>query len=68
MVKSGNTFGLPALLLGSALGMSAFAQSSTPPAQTAQDQAAPSSSSSAMNVTMIETIDVIQTSDVSGAS
>jgi outer membrane protein OmpA-like peptidoglycan-associated protein len=49
MVKSGNTFGLPALLLGSALGMSAFAQSSTPPAQTAQDQAAPSSSSSAMN-------------------
>src|ERR1700724_992363 len=49
MMKSGNTFGLPALLLGSALGMSAFAQSSTPPAQTAQDQAAPSSSSSAMN-------------------
>src|SRR5712672_2119920 len=45
MVKSGNTFGLPALLLGSALGVSAFAQSSTPPAQPAQDQAAPSSSS-----------------------
>jgi outer membrane protein OmpA-like peptidoglycan-associated protein len=48
MMKSGTTFGLPALLLGSALGVSAFAQSSTPPAQPAQDQAAPSSSS-AMN-------------------
>jgi outer membrane protein OmpA-like peptidoglycan-associated protein len=45
MMKSGNTFGLPALLLGSALGVSAFAQSSTPPAQPASDQAAPSSSS-----------------------
>jgi len=45
MMKSGNTFGLPALLLGSALGVSAFAQSSTPPAQTTPDQAAPSSSS-----------------------
>ena len=44
MMKSGNTFGLPALLLGSALGVSAFAQSSTPPAQTT-DQATPSSSS-----------------------
>ena len=45
MMKSGNTFGLPALVLGSALGISAFAQSSTPPAQPAPDQAAPSSNS-----------------------
>ena len=49
MMKSGNTFGLPALLLGSALGVSAFAQStaqsSTPPAQATPDQSAPSSSS-----------------------
>ena len=45
MIKSGNTFGLPALLLGSALGVSAFAQSSTPPTQPTQDQATPSSSS-----------------------
>src|SRR5258705_6595751 len=46
MMKSGNTFGLPALLLGSALGVSAFAQSTTP--QTTQptpDQSTPSSSS-----------------------
>ncbi len=50
MMKSGNTFGLPALLLGSALGVSAFAQSSTPPTQPAQDQATPSSSST-MNPT-----------------
>ncbi len=47
MMKSGNTFGLPALLLGSVLGVSAFAQSSTPPTQPAQDQATPSSSSTA---------------------
>jgi outer membrane protein OmpA-like peptidoglycan-associated protein len=45
MMKSGNTFGLPALLLGSALGVSAFAQSSTPPAQSTSDQATPSSTS-----------------------
>jgi outer membrane protein OmpA-like peptidoglycan-associated protein len=45
MMKSGNTFGLPALLLASALGVSAFAQSSTPPTQPAQDQSTPSSSS-----------------------
>ena len=45
MMKSGNTFGLPALLLGSALGVSAFAQSSTPPTQPTPDQSAPSSSS-----------------------
>ena len=47
MMKSGTTFGLPALLLGSALGVSAFAQTSAP-AQP-QDQAAPSSTSVAMN-------------------
>jgi outer membrane protein OmpA-like peptidoglycan-associated protein len=45
MMKSGNTFGLPALLLGSALGVSAFAQSTTPQAQQPSDQTAPSSSS-----------------------
>jgi len=44
MMKSGNTFGLPALLLGSALSVSAFAQTSAPAAQP-QDQAAPSSTS-----------------------
>ena len=44
MMKSGNTFGLPVLVLGSALGISAFAQTSTPPTQTA-DQAAASSTS-----------------------
>jgi outer membrane protein OmpA-like peptidoglycan-associated protein len=43
MMKSGNTFGLPVLVLGSALGLSAFAQTSTPPTQTTQDQAASSS-------------------------
>jgi outer membrane protein OmpA-like peptidoglycan-associated protein len=47
MMKTGNTFGLPALLLGSALGVSAFAQSSTPPTQTTSDQSTPSSSSTA---------------------
>jgi outer membrane protein OmpA-like peptidoglycan-associated protein len=50
MMKSGNTFGLPALLLGSALGVSAFAQSSTPSTQPAPDQSTPSSSST-MNPT-----------------
>ncbi|NYF88116.1 OmpA family protein [Tunturiibacter empetritectus] len=48
MMKSGNTFGLPALLLCSALGISAFAQSSTPASQT-PDSAAGSSTSGAMN-------------------
>jgi outer membrane protein OmpA-like peptidoglycan-associated protein len=48
MMKSGNTFGLPALLLGSALGMSAFAQTSAPAAQTS-DPAAASSTSGSMN-------------------
>jgi outer membrane protein OmpA-like peptidoglycan-associated protein len=49
MMKTGTTFGLPALVLGSALGISAFAQSSTPATQTNPDQAAPSSTSSSMN-------------------
>jgi outer membrane protein OmpA-like peptidoglycan-associated protein len=49
MMKTGTTYGLPALLLGSALGISAFAQSSTPATQTNPDQAAPSSTSSSMN-------------------
>jgi outer membrane protein OmpA-like peptidoglycan-associated protein len=51
MMKSGTTFGLPALLLGSALGISAFAQTSTPAAQTtpATDPAAASSTNSSMN-------------------
>jgi len=48
MMKSGTTFGLPALLLGSALGISAFAQTSTP-ATPATDPAASSSNSGAMN-------------------
>jgi outer membrane protein OmpA-like peptidoglycan-associated protein len=48
MMKSGNTFGLPVLLLGSALGISAFAQTSTP-AATTTDSATTSSSSGAMN-------------------
>jgi outer membrane protein OmpA-like peptidoglycan-associated protein len=45
MMKSGTTFGLPALLLGSALGISAFAQTSTPTQTT--DPAASSSTSGA---------------------
>ncbi len=49
MMKSGNTFGLPVLVLGSALGISAFAQTSTPPTQTAPDQTAASSSSDKSN-------------------
>src|SRR6201985_159109 len=47
MMKSGTTFGLPALLLGSAMGLSAFAQTSTPPAQTTDSTAAPSTPTSA---------------------
>jgi outer membrane protein OmpA-like peptidoglycan-associated protein len=46
MMKSGSTFGLPALLLSSALGISAFAQTNTPATQTT-DPAASSSTSSA---------------------
>jgi outer membrane protein OmpA-like peptidoglycan-associated protein len=48
MMKSGSTFGLPALLLGSALGLSAFAQTSTPATQPS-DAAASTSTSGAMN-------------------
>src|SRR5271170_2949679 len=45
MMKSGTTFGLPVLVLGSALGVSAFAQSSATPTQTTNDQPAATSSS-----------------------
>jgi outer membrane protein OmpA-like peptidoglycan-associated protein len=45
MMKSGTTFGLPALVLGSALGIAAFAQTSTTPTQTTPDQTAASSTS-----------------------
>src|SRR5436190_8192131 len=44
MMKSGKTFGLPALVLGSALGVSAFAQSSTPATQTPDQSAQPAQS------------------------
>src|SRR6202046_3181886 len=47
MMKSGTTFGLPALLLGSAMGLSAFAQTSTPAAQTTDSTAATSTSGTA---------------------
>jgi outer membrane protein OmpA-like peptidoglycan-associated protein len=47
MIKSGTTFGLPALLLGSAMGLSAFAQTSTPAAQTTDSTAATSTSGTA---------------------
>jgi outer membrane protein OmpA-like peptidoglycan-associated protein len=43
MMKSGSTFGLPALVLSSALGLTAFAQTST--TQTTPDQTAPASTS-----------------------
>jgi len=45
MMKSGTTFGLPALLLGSALGLTAFAQTSTTPTQTTSNQTAATSTS-----------------------
>jgi len=45
MMKSGSTFGLPALVLGSALGLTAFAQTSTTPTQTTPDQTTASSTS-----------------------
>jgi outer membrane protein OmpA-like peptidoglycan-associated protein len=48
MMKPGNNFGLSVILLGSALGVSAFAQSSTPAAQPS-DPAAASSSTTSMN-------------------
>jgi outer membrane protein OmpA-like peptidoglycan-associated protein len=44
MMKSGTTFGLPVLVLGSAMGLTAFAQTSTQPTQKT-DQSAPSSTS-----------------------
>jgi outer membrane protein OmpA-like peptidoglycan-associated protein len=47
MIKSGTTFGLPAILLGSAMGLSAFAQTSTPAAQTTDSTAATSTSGTA---------------------
>ena len=49
MMKSGNNFGLSVLLLGSALGVTALAQSSAPATPPAQDQAAPPAASSSMN-------------------
>jgi outer membrane protein OmpA-like peptidoglycan-associated protein len=48
MMKPGNNFGLSVILLGSALGVSAFAQSSTPATQPT-DQAAASSPQSSTN-------------------
>ena len=45
MMKSGSTFGLPVLVLGSALGVTAFAQTSTTPMQTTNDQPAATSTS-----------------------
>jgi outer membrane protein OmpA-like peptidoglycan-associated protein len=44
MMKSGNTFGLPVLVLGSALGLTAFAQTSTTPTQTTDKSATTSTS------------------------
>ena len=51
MMNSGKTFGLPALLLGSAMGLSAFAQTSTPAAQTTDSTAATSTSGTAAPTT-----------------
>jgi outer membrane protein OmpA-like peptidoglycan-associated protein len=51
MIKSGTTFGLPALLLGSAMGLSAFAQTSTPAAQTTDSTAATSTSGTSTSAT-----------------
>jgi outer membrane protein OmpA-like peptidoglycan-associated protein len=51
MMKSGTTFGLPVLVLGSALGISAFAQTSTPPTQTTDQDKTAASSSSTTNPT-----------------
>jgi outer membrane protein OmpA-like peptidoglycan-associated protein len=48
MMKSGNNLGLSVILLGGALGVSAFAQTSAPAAQT-NDQAAPTSTQNTMN-------------------
>jgi outer membrane protein OmpA-like peptidoglycan-associated protein len=49
MMKSGTTFGLPVLVLGSALGITAFAQTSTPPTQTTDPAAASSTSAMSPN-------------------
>ena len=46
MMKFGTTFGLPALVLGSALGVSALAQSNTPATQTTQTPDASATSNS----------------------
>jgi outer membrane protein OmpA-like peptidoglycan-associated protein len=43
MMKSGHTFGLPVLVLGGAMGITAFAQTSTPQTQTTPNQTAASS-------------------------
>ena len=55
MMKLGNTFGLPVLVLGSALGLTAFAQTSTPSTQTTPDQAAATSQSSSNDSTTYAT-------------
>jgi outer membrane protein OmpA-like peptidoglycan-associated protein len=51
MMNSGKTFGLPALLLGSAMGLSAFAQTSTPAAQTNDSTAATTTSGTSTSAT-----------------
>jgi len=48
-MKSGSTFGLSALILGSAIGFTALAQSSAPTIQTSTDNTAASSSTAAAN-------------------
>ena len=47
MMKSGSTFGLSALILGSAIGMTALAQSGNPTIQTSTDNTAASSTAAA---------------------
>ena len=59
MMNSGKTFGLPAILLGSAMGLSAFAQTSTPPAQTTDSTAAPSTPTSGGRVTQAEAVSIL---------
>ena len=49
MMKSGRNFGLSVLLLGGALGVSAFAQTSAPPAQPEQPAATTNATSDNMN-------------------
>jgi len=55
MMKLGNTFGLPVLVLGSALGLTAFAQTSTPSTQTTTDQAAATSQTTSNDSTTYAT-------------